>query len=275
MRLAHLSDLHFGHHDEDIAQSLAVDIEKQNVDIVVISGDFTQRGIESEFKAARNFLDQLKQPVFAVPGNHDVPQVNLWRRLVDPYKLYKTYISEELEPFLSAFGVALLGLKTAHRFMPGFNWSHGSFSRSQLAKVEQRFSAAPPDAIRVIVAHHPLLYPQGETLRQQTVWRSDLALETFAKLGVRLVLSGHFHLSYVRLHGGEGEIGQGAPTGLREAATAPILVAQSSSTISTRLRGHANAYNLIDLGPVIEIDVREWDGSAWRTRERQVKPVSP
>jgi 3',5'-cyclic AMP phosphodiesterase CpdA len=275
MRLAHLSDLHFGHHDEAIAQSLAEDIDRQNVDLVVISGDFTQRGIESEFKAAREFIARLKAPVFSVPGNHDVPQLNLWRRLLDPYDHYREYISPELEPFTVVDGVALAGLKTAHRFMPGFNWSHGSFSRSQLGKLEARFDAAPPDAIRVVVAHHPLLYPEeAGKMQQQTVWRADLALEIFSRLGVRLVLSGHFHLSYVRVHGAEGEVAQGAPTGLREAAKSPILVAQTSSTLSTRLRGHLNAYNLVEFTDVIEIDVREWHQSEWRTRERQVKPAA-
>ena len=57
------------------------------------------------------------------------------------------------------------------------------------------------------------------------------------------------------------------PTGLREAGAGAILVAQASSTISTRLRGHANAYNLIDIeSGQITVAVREWQRSAWTTR---------
>ena len=53
MRILHLSDLHFGHHDAALAAGLAADIASQHPDLVVVSGDFTQIGSRSEFAAAR------------------------------------------------------------------------------------------------------------------------------------------------------------------------------------------------------------------------------
>jgi 3',5'-cyclic AMP phosphodiesterase CpdA len=270
MRMAHLSDLHFGKHDEELAPTLAPELAEQNLDLVVISGDFTQNGTEDEFRVARAFIDSLHAPVFAVPGNHDVPQLNLVRRLVSPYAYYRKYIDANLEPFVEIDGVAIAGLRTSRRLSPDMNWSNGFLDRKQLRALEGRLAAASPNAIRVIVAHHPLLYPDtGEPKRQRRVRRADRALEEFARLGVRLVLSGHFHLSYVRVHEQPGLVKEGAPDGMRRATAAPIVVAQTSSTTSTRLRGHPNAYNLISIeGEDIEIDVREWRDGRWMTRER-------
>lgn len=270
MQLAHLSDLHFGRHDPEVAATLAEELNSQNLDLVVVSGDFVQVGIAKEFRAARAFLDTLKAPVFAVPGNHDVPAINLLQRFVDPYRLYRRYINRELEPFVEIGGVAVAGIRTSRRIRMGLDWSHGAINRRQLRGLEERFAAAAPDAVRVIVAHHPLLQPEGPMLKpMQRVARADRALATFATLGVRLVLSGHFHLSYVRIHEHPGTVSVGEPTGPREAAMGRILVAQASSTVSTRRRGEPNSYNLIDItGDEVAIAVREWLDGRWSTREQ-------
>lgn len=270
MRICHLSDLHFGHHDSRLAAGLHADLTSQSPDLVIVSGDFTQVGSEEEFRAARAFLDGLDTPFLAVPGNHDVPAHNIVRRFLDPYGFYRRYIARELEPTLDLGDIVIAGIRTSRRMRAELNWAHGSISRGQLARLEQRFAGTSADALRIVVAHHPLMQPEGEVLKpMRLVRRADLALETFARLGVRLVLSGHFHLSYVRQHGPEGAVKEAAPSGLREAARAPILVAQASSTISTRLRGDANAYNLIDIDKGrITVTVREWRGETWTTKEK-------
>lgn len=279
MRICHLSDLHFGHHDAALAGGLAADLSSQNPDLVIVSGDFTQLGTEEEFREARAFLDTLPAPLFAVPGNHDVPARNLLQRFLDPYGLYRRYIHDEVEPFLELEGIAIAGVKTSRRWRAEFNWAHGSISDDQLEALEEKFSGARPDALRIVVAHHPLMQPEGPVAKSmRLVKRADMALQIFARLRVRLVLSGHFHLSYVRQHG-PGTVKEGAPTGLREADTAPILVAQASSTISTRLRGHGNAYNLIDVKHGhISVTVREWMDGGWATREKASaisEPLAP
>lgn len=271
MRLVHLSDLHFGHHDDGVVASMAAEIASQTPDLVVVSGDFTQIGTAAEFERAREFLDQLPAPFISVPGNHDVPERNLFKRFLNPYGHYRRYIDNDLEPFLHRDGVALAGLKTSRRAnLHSLNWSDGAISKDQLERLEARFGEVPADTVKIVIAHHPLMHPEEPMVRHQNrVRRANKALEVFSRIGVRLVLSGHFHMSYVRRHAHAGQVHDAVPTGPRESSEGHILVAQAASTTSTRLRGEPNSYNLIDIeGQEITIRVREWLGEGWTTREK-------
>ncbi len=59
-RLVHLSDLHFGAHDELLVSAVEKRIDEIEPDLVVISGDFTQRARTDQFKQACAFLGRLQ-----------------------------------------------------------------------------------------------------------------------------------------------------------------------------------------------------------------------
>src|ERR1700750_2534822 len=103
-RLAHLSDLHFGRVDPAAVEGLLHSLEAAGPDLVVVSGDFTQSARSEEFRAARAFLDRLPAPVFAVPGNHDLPQWNPVERLVRPYDRYRRVIAPDLDAVRAGAG---------------------------------------------------------------------------------------------------------------------------------------------------------------------------
>src|SRR3954451_25066900 len=97
--IAHISDLHFGRTDEDVLEGLKHAIVESRPDIVVVSGDLTQRAKSHEFAEAKRFLEALPRPQIVVPGNHDVPLHNVVARWLTPLANFRRFISNDLRPF--------------------------------------------------------------------------------------------------------------------------------------------------------------------------------
>ena len=115
-RIAHLSDIHFGAHDPRIVDAATAWLEERRPDLVVISGDLTQRARVEQFRAAAAWLNRLRGAglkILVIPGNHDVPLFDVVRRFARPLARYKRYISRDLCPFYEDDEVAILGLNTA------------------------------------------------------------------------------------------------------------------------------------------------------------------
>src|SRR3546814_8888680 len=91
-RIAHLSDVHFGAHDPRIVAATEAWLQRHRPDLVVISGDFTQRARPEQFRQAAAWLNRLRaagMKLLVVPGNHDVPLYDLARRFGASLRRYK------------------------------------------------------------------------------------------------------------------------------------------------------------------------------------------
>ena len=67
-RILHVSDLHFGARDDPILeQGLASLIERVAPELVIASGDLTNRGRRDQHELAAGFLRRLGAPLLAVP----------------------------------------------------------------------------------------------------------------------------------------------------------------------------------------------------------------
>ena len=75
--VVHLSDLHFGRVDDTLLEPLSRLVNELNPNVVVVSGDLTQRAKDEQFKQARAWLDTLPGPQIIVPGNHDLSLYNV------------------------------------------------------------------------------------------------------------------------------------------------------------------------------------------------------
>lgn len=247
-RLAHISDLHFGRTDPTVVAALLTDIAAEAPNLVVVSGDLTQRARHGQFRDARRFLDALPVPYMVVPGNHDLPVYNLLARFTDPLRRYRHYIARDLDPFRQVGDVAVLGLNTTRSLIDDF--SEGRINRRQMARIDQVFAGLEPTVFRVVFTHHPFL-PPPDRPGERLVGRAAHTLRHLETAGVDLLLAGHLHRAYA------GDI----MTHHAKAARS-ILVAQASTATSTRLRNEPNAYNLIEIAPPrLTLRLRSWEGA--------------
>ncbi len=156
IRIAHISDLHFGKHLPRLVDVLSEEIQRMQPSLVALSGDLTQRARPEEFAAAADFIRMLPEPVLVVPGNHDLPGWRPWRRFITPWRDWHRHIGSELEPTTRGPEFLAIGVTTARRWGRHLDWSRGRINLDQLARIERLASSAEPDLVRIVVAHHPL-----------------------------------------------------------------------------------------------------------------------
>jgi 3',5'-cyclic AMP phosphodiesterase CpdA len=255
----HLSDMHFGRVDARLVPPLVRTIHGLSPDLLAVSGDLTQRARRSQFVEARDFLRQLPFQQIVVPGNHDVPLFNLAARFLHPLDRYCRYITRDLAPVFQDDELIVVGLNSA-RSLP-FHGG-GRLNEPQVTRAAARLKAAPPDAVRIVITHHPFDLPAGHG-GKDLIGRSAMAMARLAAVGADLFLAGHLHVSHV---GGTAERYQ--------IAGHSALVVQAG-TLSTRGRGEANSFNVLRLArPDISIDRYTWDGErkdfrvSWTSRFR-------
>ena len=258
-RLAHLSDLHFGAHDPKLVEAVARRMDEEKPDLVVISGDFTQRARTGQFKEACRFLDQLREAghqVLGVPGNHDVPLYDVLRRFLSPLTRYKRFVDDDLCPFHQLDGAAVLGINTAR----SLTFKDGRVNAEQVEHVRQTFARTPDDMPRILVTHHPLFaLPVDEAgALGKAIGRQELALDVVADAGVDLLLAGHNHRASTH-H---------APDLVTRAAS--TLVIQAGTATSVRLREEEQSFNLLEVAhDDVTIAVQGWDGSGYASQDAQ------
>ena len=258
-RLAHLSDLHFGAHDDRLVEAVARRMDEEKPDLVVISGDFTQRARTEQFKQACRFLEQLREgghEVIGVPGNHDVPLYDVLRRFLSPLTRYKRFVDDDLCPFHQLDTAAVLGINTAR----SLTFKDGRINSEQVEHIRQSFARTPDDMPRILVTHHPLfaLPVDDAGALGKAIGRQDAALDVVADAGVDLLLAGHNHRASTH-H---------APDLVTRAAS--TLVVQAGTATSVRLRDEDQSFNLIEVAhDDVTVVVQGWDGSGYASQDAQ------
>lgn len=241
--IVHLSDLHFGRVDPRLVAPLVDAIHAAAPHLVAISGDFTQRARRRQFQQARAFLRQLPFPTIVVPGNHDVPLYNLPARFTNPLSGYRRFIEPNLEPEFADEELIVVGLNSTR---PALFHGGGRLNAGQVERAAARLKAAPSDAVRIVVTHHPFDLPAGHEAHH-LIGRSKMAMAQLAASGADLFLAGHLHVSHV-----------GRTAERYQIAGHSALVVQAG-TLSMRGRGELNSFNVLRIArPGITIERHSW-----------------
>src|SRR5690349_16732871 len=254
-RIIHLSDLHFGAHDQRLVEEVESELNRLKPDLVVISGDFTQRAKTEQFRDACKFLEGLRDrghEVLGVPGNHDVPLYDVLRRFLSPLARYRRFIDDSLCPFIELPGVAVLGINTAR----SLTFKDGRINKDQVAFIRETFSRTPSEAFRVLVTHHPLfaLTVGGDV--ERAIGRQELALDAVEESGVDMLLAGHAH------HASSQDAGD------LVTRAGGVLVVQAGTATSTRVREQEQSFNTIDIADgSATITVHGWAGHEFRAND--------
>ncbi len=216
--LVHLSDLHFGRVDRAVADALIQVVHGLSPNVVAVSGDFTQRARRRQFRKARAFLDALPRPQVVVPGNHDIPLFNLPVRFLNPLGGYRRHITDNLQPVHADIEVAVLGTDTTQ---PA---SHkgGRVCEAELTRLCATLKGFGDGVVKVVVGHHP--------------FDDTKAVEQLVLAGADVFLTGHLHVSYT-----------GHTAERYDVAGRSAIVVEAGTATSTRMRGEANAFNLLHL----------------------------
>ncbi|HEV2513988.1 MAG TPA: phosphodiesterase [Devosia sp.] len=163
-------------------------------DLVLLTGDLTEHAAPAEYRLARQLLAGIRQPVLAIPGNHD-----------------------EREAFRAAFGdlgylpasgplhfaagsigpVRVIGLDIS---VPGQH--HGDFDEGAAAWLEATL-AAEPERPTLIMLHQPPIETGIGFIDAYRCFHGDRLAAIVARYpAVERVLCGHVHRHISRRFGG-------------------------------------------------------------------------
>lgn len=256
-RLAHLSDVHFGAISRpEIVPALVEEVNGQDFDLVVVSGDLTQRARKWQFSEAKKMLDAFRAPTLVVPGNHDVPAWwhNPFARVFRSADRFRRLLEDDMTPTFVRPGLAVFGLNSAH----GLTIKGGKIRARHIREMRRFFEEQLVSAARVLVLHHHLLRLQA--LGSHDVARgAKRALHAAQEVGVDLILCGHLHTSVVE------HVETVDPDG---AGGHRVIVASAGTATSHRGRRgdqDVNFYNWITIDEAsITVQERRFDPDAGR-----------
>ncbi|HEU4602001.1 MAG TPA: metallophosphoesterase [Steroidobacteraceae bacterium] len=246
--LVQISDTHFGTEQPPVVDAAVELINRMSPDVVVLSGDITQRARIEQFRAAHRFIQRLQtNRVLVIPGNHDIPLFDVFSRAIRPYANYTECFGADLEPSFESDDLLIQCLNTTRPK----RHKDGEVSAGQIERVSARLRSAMPNQLRIVVTHQPVhvIRPRDE---KNLLHGHQAAVRAWSRAGADIIMGGHIHLPYVRPLSDR----------LKDLPRATWCV-QAGTAVSCRVRGDIpNSLNVVTHERRSDCTVERWDYDA-------------
>jgi 3',5'-cyclic AMP phosphodiesterase CpdA len=231
--IVHISDTHFGTEVPAVTDAALRCIRALRPEVVILSGDVTQRARAEEFRAAQNFLAELGTETLVIPGNHDIPLDRPLQRLFSPYAEYRRTFGER-ECFWQGQRAAIVGLDATSPL----RHTRGAVGLDHLSvTIEAARQKLASDAILIVAIHQPLHTAWDEDRKEVLIDSRDIAC-VLSRLGADVVLSGHVHVPLAT-----------TSRAVNSALSRHFILAGAGTVVSRRTRsGTPNSFNTIQVG---------------------------
>jgi predicted MPP superfamily phosphohydrolase len=168
LKLIQISDTHLMPH-RDLLTPMVDSINKENVDLVVVTGDVVHSRDKELYKKASDALNKIKHRVVVIPGDYD--SGSLWQEYFGNSRFSSIN--------LNGFAVDLMDTSfMGHRFAVG--WSD-VLEKEDPEQHEWLMERLNEDKYHIVFSHHPFwATPSKEG-------------DKYIKDTLRAVFSGHFH----------------------------------------------------------------------------------
>lgn len=181
--IAHISDLHCGsqYFVPELLEMAIEEINERKPDVLVVSGDLTNKGYLPEFEEAKEYIDRIEATHrIVIPGNHDARNVG--------YELFE----EVIGPRYGVIHTGPLSIVAVDSSEPDLDY--GTVGRNQYKWIDECFQHEAQ--LRVFVLHHHLMPVPGTGRERNVVHDAGDTIEALIRARVDLVLSGHKHVPY-------------------------------------------------------------------------------
>ncbi len=181
------TDPHIGINDNEVNLEAALkDVEENfpEAEFILLTGDITEYGYESEYDIVKPILEASKRPIYPAMGNHDVRwsdsgKENYRRALGETYKMFDHK------------GVRFVIMDSSMLIE-----HYGHLDGLQMKQLEEDLKSAPKDGFTVIAMHHPALH-RGHFIDNEFKFA-----EMISNYNVPLVVDGHGHTFQRRARNG-------------------------------------------------------------------------